>query len=192
MITYASINTRLPKESFDYFVKLYNVKQLHINDVFSMCLFESDVEHLLKKKVDICNSFDHVISMFYNHYLNSLSIQDDDIVLYCRTDIVLNDENQIQNIIDSNILCNEVYIPYGSDYCGINDQLAIGRGSSMKQYLSVFTNIQAYCLDCNIKLHPESLLKHHLYTNGLIIKRFHLTYSLHRNRRKIDETVYLS
>ena len=89
-----------------------------------------------------------VLSMYYNHYLNSkylktfLSKYDD--VFYNWFDLFLSRSKEY-DIIRS--LCNQfipdgvVYIPNNFDYNGINDQMAIGNIQTMIKYLSLFEKL---------------------------------------------------
>jgi hypothetical protein len=148
-----------------------------------MSLFDTQVENEIRRRRRPETIFENTISMYYNQYCNSLSLTDDDIVMYFRTDIIMNDKKQLETILDGNLEYDEIYVPIGSDWGGLNDQVAIGRGRVMKRYLSVFPNIQKYCLNNGVWFHPESLLKYHVTQERIRLKRFPLSYVLNRNRK---------
>lgn len=70
-----------------------------------------------------------------------------------------------------------VYIPKNFDWSGINDQIAYGDFESMKIYSNCVDHILDYCKN-NIIFHPETILKHHLNTNNLNIKRVKYEYNI--------------
>lgn len=119
-----------------------------------------------------------------------------DIVIKLRADIVFFEELLLPEVIEK----NTIYIPEGNDYPyhsydpfyhveGINDHLAYGTFETMKVYSNVYKNIDNYCSNGR-PYHPESLLLHHLQSNGLKIKRFRISYILFHDRFLSTDTFY--
>jgi len=109
-------------------------------------------------------------------------IQKYDILIKSRTDIKFNEQLPI---VLEEIEDNTVYVPYGNDGAGIPDGMslcdwfAFGKYDSMKIYFSLYHYVKTYLLN-GIPLHPEIMLRHHLQTNNIQIKRFHFNYELYR------------
>lgn len=73
---------------------------------------------------------------------------------------------------------NQVFIPERGDHRGgINDLLAVGGGTAMDKYTSLFKNMKSY-IENGVGLHPESLLRSHLEISNVQVDRFPLTYNL--------------
>ena len=123
------------------------------------------------------------LSMFYNlkKGVDLISANDYDIILYARTDFVY--EQNIEFSLGSD---NDIYIPSGHDYTGINDQMCYGSPIAMKKYASLYEDIDTYVSllknDVTGDVRPEDLLKHHIDTTGLSVHRFDLEYEYNSNR----------
>jgi hypothetical protein len=98
-------------------------------------------------------------------------------IIFYRADI---DSSEILDINIEND--NDIYIPDGNDYGGINGLIAYGSNNSMKVYCNLVNNIDKMCREQHVTFHPETLLKKHLENNSIIIKRFPYEYSLHKSR----------
>ena len=75
---------------------------------------------------------------------------------------------------------NIIYIPLGSDWSGINDQIAIGSHYSMSIYLSFYKDMELMLINKEIRIEPESALLAWLKKKNIIIKRFDLKYEIVR------------
>lgn len=93
---------------------------------------------------------------------------------------------------------NTIYIPHGNDYpyhwdnpyyhvAGVNDRIAYGDVDSMRIYSNVYEKIDEYCSNGR-PYHPESLVLHHLESNGLKIQRFPFQFCLHSDRHAQTST----
>ena len=130
----------------------------------------------------------HVISMFYHRFkccemVHSYAKNHNvhyDIILSCRVDIVTKD---IHNIIQSAAISdNSLYIPFGEDYDGINDQIAYGNMSSMTKYCNLINHLDSIsCSEWDPELMLHEYLAHHL-CNPIKIHRYHFQYSLSQYR----------
>lgn len=187
--TMCSINQKNTIE--EEFIKKYNsIYNNHQEYIAHDALFAA-----AKKRLIDPNTVNNVLSMFYNQnhikeYLKEyIKTKPAAIIWYNRIDLFLEDYSSIGKIIESQIEDDVIYIPFntlnleknGSDYRGINDQMAIGNIKTMIKYLSVYPNILTYMND--VYFNPEILLKHHLKKEQIKIVRFKLPYYLHKNRR---------
>jgi hypothetical protein len=100
-----------------------------------------------------------------------------DIVVYARADILTE-----QTLTFQRNATGTVFIPFGYDYGGVNDQFAYGDFESMKYYAQCYQMINTYCYINNIIFHPESILRYHLETGNMTIKRFPWNYTLNNKR----------
>ena len=80
-----------------------------------------------------------------------------------------------------NISDNEIYIPNGNDWGGLNDQLALGNYYAMEKYMMLYSNMNTI-LD-RLKTitgyyGPEPMLKENVMLNDLVVHRFPLYYKL--------------
>lgn len=72
-----------------------------------------------------------------------------------------------------------IYIPSGSDWGGINDQLAYGNSETMEKYHKIFDNC-IYFLERGTVPHPETLNSANLIYYNLDIIRFPIKYYINR------------
>jgi len=73
---------------------------------------------------------------------------------------------------------NTIYIPFGYDYTGINDQIAYGKIDVMRKYNSINP---LYLLENKLSIpHPENLTRTNIYMHKLNIERPMIKYHLHR------------
>jgi len=98
-----------------------------------------------------------------------------DVVILYRTDI--NIETQLNLSLEYNN--NTVYIPEGSDYLGINDQIAFGSMAAMKVYTSLYSSMPVYYAQ-GIRYLGEPQLKKHLETSGIHVVRVKFAYNIIR------------
>lgn len=112
-----------------------------------------------------------------------------DIVVKFRVDVL---STSMLPILED-IKPNTIYIPEGHDwhfldlFQGINEGLAYGQLDVMRIYSNAFAHVDQYCMAEGRGYHPESLLLHHLKTNGLDIFRFPFEYTFHANRHEYRE-----
>jgi len=85
---------------------------------------------------------------------------------------------------------NEIFIPYGNDFGGINDQIAFGTLKSMKKYSFAFDRM-LHCYTNAIILNPETILLQELHHQNVNIKRIDFKYVLHQDRRVNDPSYVL-
>lgn len=77
---------------------------------------------------------------------------------------------------------NTIYIPTGSDWGGLNDQIGLGDRDTMKKYCDCIDHILDLCKK-GVLYHPETLLKKYIESISVNVKRFHFPYLLFKNRR---------
>lgn len=72
-----------------------------------------------------------------------------------------------------------VVIPRGFDWRGgINDVFAHGQRNAMEHYCSLYDSIENYISGSSVFFHPETLLRHHLYSSEFNVERSDLKISL--------------
>lgn len=125
--------------------------------------------------------YHNAYSMFY-HNKRSFQLMEEyqnkhninfDVIIKFRGDLKSTEKFPIETPINN----LTVYIPNSFDWSGINDQIAYGDFDSMKIYSNCVDYILDYCKN-KIIFHPETILKYHLNTNNLKIKRFKYGYSI--------------
>src|SRR5690606_33833372 len=125
---------------------------------------------LMRKANTDARDINGLLSMFYSiEKCNQLKQEYEkdnnfvyDFVVRIRTDLLFMSPFYIKKNIDT----NKLYVPYGYDYSGLNDQVAYGGSPIMDQYSMVFSKIEQL-LQEGVKLNPEFLLKRHVDKNNL-------------------------
>lgn len=122
----------------------------------------------------------HVYSMFFNNYkafklLEEYQRENNiiyDYIIKYRSDLCSDDNLILESSKET------LYIPFGNDWGGLNDQVAYGDYTVMKKYCYLYENLDNLVFNMNIIYHPETLLKHH--TENINIKRFNYEYKIAR------------
>ena len=73
---------------------------------------------------------------------------------------------------------NAINIPFGSDYAGYQDKIAIAKKPIILQYLDVYHNLKKYLVDEKRTIEPETLIKYHLKNKSINVKRCHLHHQI--------------
>ena len=164
---YCSINSDI--QPYEDFIKMYDIKKHN----FEKYEQQGNVPYVLTGESM------HVLSMFYNLKKGIDLIPDDeyDIIMYARTDLVY--QQQIDLALGSD---NDIYVPEGSDWGGLNDQMCYGAPRAMKLYASLYDNLDIYAPYIYGGHNPETWLKRHVDSIGLSVNRFDLKYSLNDRR----------
>lgn len=160
------------------FLRVFDVKRHNFE------IFEIPQSLEIKNKAAVTNLY-NACSMFYNQKKSIELIADFqnetgvnyDLVIYARADMVPSSAFNFKLKVDS-----FVHIPAGQDHEGINDQMAWGKFSTMKDYCSLFDNIDTYCNRLQCRFHPETLLNFHIQQKNLAVKRFDFSYLLSNKR----------
>tara|TARA_R100000152_G_C6781573_1_gene216365 strand:+ start:4587 stop:5366 length:780 start_codon:yes stop_codon:yes gene_type:complete len=118
-----------------------------------------------------------LMSQFYNLLkCNELKRQKEkeenftyDVVIRIRSDMffcrsIKSDIKHSDEKLDTHIFSNDSWDWLG----GYTDAFAFGNSKNMDTYCSFFDSIAKYILDDQIKLHPETLLKHHFTKTNLV------------------------
>jgi hypothetical protein len=74
-----------------------------------------------------------------------------------------------------------VWVPGGSDWGGLNDQLAMGSYYAMEKYMMLYPGVEPLLDELMTSIGyygPEPLLKAHIDRVGLRVERFPLNYRL--------------
>ena len=130
-----------------------------------------------REETNIHNMSCHFINknrvfLLLEEYMNKGNIHYD-CVVSLRIDLVF-----LNNFIFNNLEDNTIYIPYGHDYDGINDQVAYGNIDVMKKYNSINP---LDLLEKNLSIpHPESLNYANILFNKLQIERVNIRYNFDR------------
>ena len=113
---------------------------------------------------------------WYYSYLISNFRKPYDVIIKTRTDLLYDSKIDVDlNSMES----GTVYIPDRNDSNGYCDWFAMGKHDAMSVYCSLYLKVGDY-MKQNVPLHPEIMLKHHLNSNNISVKRFDHKWSLHR------------
>lgn len=126
------------------------------------------------------------LAMFYHNFMAMNLIIDHmkktgmtyDVVVKFRADVSSND----LFIIPQHIMSNTLYIPNGSNFRGINDQIAFGPMLPMTIYCSLYNHVPKYIYVEQAIFNPEFLLMFHINHNNINIMRFEYRYTRHPAR----------
>lgn len=110
-----------------------------------------------------------------------------DVVIKYRPDIVAKTLPDLENCVP---ICRQkpdvVLMPGIHVYCGANDQIAVGSPVAMREYCSVYPDIDHHLQHTHgYILHPESMLRFHLDTRNIPIVYFEYTYDLDSRRKPL-------
>ena len=128
--------------------------------------------------------------MWYHYYKNYEKIKQYSLKHNIVFDIILNyraDINSNDGIIElQKPENNEIYIPDGDDWGGINALIAYGNPEIMSIYCNIVNDLEQLCKD-GIIFHPETLLKAYLEKNKINVKRF--KYDIIRNNSRLNNNI---
>lgn len=128
----------------------------------------------------------NTLSMFYHNFYSQKIILDhirsNNIKYHAIVKFRLDISSEDDFYIPDQLLPNTVYIPNGSNYRGINDQICFGDVRSMIVYGTVYMHIPNYIYVKKAFLSSEYLLNFHLNENNMNILRFPYSYELHKDR----------
>lgn len=164
-----------PESLVNDFIRMYKLK-LGINEPI---IYNYDLGKYpgLRCETNIHNMTCHFINknrvfMLLEYYMNLSNVQYD-CVMSLRVDCVFKNRFVFDNLKD-----NTIYIPDGSDWGGINDQIAYGKVDVMKKYNSINP---VDLLEKNLSIpHPESLNCANINFHKLQIERIHVEYHIDR------------
>jgi hypothetical protein len=144
--------------------EIYNPKKLIIEDPINF----NNQNKVGNTSYDI----NGVFSM-YNSIFKSINMVEEnyDLIIRFRGDILLKNN---WNLLDH---YDKVIIPLYGNFSGYNDQIAYGSMNDMKKYSNCFNKIIDYCKN-NVEFCPEVLLKHHFFTENLIVARQDIDYDI--------------
>lgn len=166
----------------EQFIKKYNPKVF--DNTLKNIDYESNklVRYQKRPETNINNMLKHflnkltVFNIFENYYLkNNIKY---DVVLAIRCDIFDISEFNFDNIIDNNI-----YVPIIHNYYNMNDQIAYGNITVMKQYMTIYNNLDNLVIHKKCIIHPETLTLYNLLLNSIKINKINLTYTLYSDRK---------
>ena len=101
-----------------------------------------------------------------------------DMIIYMRAD-----QQFISDlIIPEPILPNTVYIPYGYDWDGLNDQFAMGDINSIRIFTDLYNNVDRIYNKTRVNFHTETYVQLYLEDANINVIRFPLQYRLHPAR----------
>jgi hypothetical protein len=152
----------------DIEIENYDNKKIYLEEIFNNFKFEN-----YGQRNDI-----GLISMFYSIYKsNMLKIKYEkdnnvefDCVIRMRSDSLL-----INNIALEEYDMNNLNIPSGRDWGGLNDQFAFGNSNVMNLYSETFNNIKK--IHRNV-YHPETILKQSIELYDINIDRPNIEISI--------------
>ena len=179
-------------DSVDFFCSSDNSDTIHLNDFITkykpICYINDkinvdDFKYIYEFPKDPDTNIDNMI----RHFINKKRVYDIffkyieennkqyDIIMYLRADLQIYDKFNFEYPKENNI-----YIPIGSDWSGINDQIAYGSQSVMKIYSNLIFNCKLLLSNNLSYVHPETLTLANLKYNNLIINRFTLSYEINK------------
>lgn len=141
-------------ESYFYLKPKYN-RSRHANYHNMMCMY-------LNRK-NVCELFKKYIEENNTHY---------DLVISYRIDYLISSKLDL-NILYEKSNHDQLCIPEGNDYLGLNDQMALGNMNIMIKYLSCYDSLQNMFEKGTI-LHPETILYDYIKLNNIKTFRFPL------------------
>jgi hypothetical protein len=150
------INDKINIDEYKYFYDFPNYSTTYIDSMIRHFINKNRVYNLVLKYIEATNK----------QY---------DIIMYLRADLKLYDKFNFEHPKDNNI-----YIPLGADWHGINDQIAYGNPDVMKIYANLIYNCKIIISTNLSYVHPESLTLANLIYNKLIINRYSLSYHIHK------------
>jgi len=175
---FISLNKNANTDKFvDMFCKDFDINEEQVN------IEEIEVPNEIRESnLRVTGNLGNMYSMFYNNYMcmeliNKYEKKNKhkfDIVIKYRADIYGKKNIEIGDVDE-----NTIYIPFGYDYGGLNDQIAYGNVESMTKYGECYLNFLGYGI-LNNDFHPEGLLSRHIKTKLLNIKRFEYEYRLNK------------
>ncbi len=153
--------------SEEEFLKLYNPTAHN---------FEKCSSFLEKQKFNLTNkapetSVERMMCMLYTNFkcFNMLNPFDYDVIFRCRTEITYNRKVSVRDLLLA--IEKKLVIPYGTDgRGGYQDSFAFGSPELMSVYSSLYHCVERYS-DKGEMVHPEHMLKYHLTTGNVPIKR---------------------
>lgn len=169
-----------------------------VKNILNMCDLQINVEkmeypeYIYKLKSRKESNPERVYSMFYHNFKAFLLIQnyqkkmecDFDIIMKYRDDIIPKADNII-HIFSKMKDENKLYIPICYQYCGINDQIAIGNNRVMEKYSSAFKMFKQYTQENDeFILNPEIILKYHIKKVGIDVEKIKFSYTLQKKISK--------
>lgn len=170
-------------EDLTDFIKLYEPKividdQIIIDETLlnypRHIFYVSD--EIIKRRLSACINIERVFNSF-EKYVNITGKCYDKIIL-TRVDLLYHSKYPLENMILND---NIIYIPEGKDHeGGINDQVVVGNINSIRQYSTISKNYKNL-LNNGVGHHGETVLKAHISSMQLIVKRFPLDYIINRD-----------
>ena len=153
--------------SEEEFLKLYNPTEYK---------FEECLAFLKTNKFDFPNkapetSAERMMCMFYTNFkcFNMIDPTDYDVIFRCRTEITYNRKVSVRDLLS--VIEKKLVIPYGLDgRGGYQDSFAFGSPELMSMYSSLYYRIESYAAKGEM-VHPEHMLKYHLTTMNVPVKR---------------------
>ena len=101
--------------------------------------------------------------------------KDYDMCVSIRPDVHLFSDFDLESFHKS----QKLFIPFGEDYGGYNDQMAIVPLRHVKTYLNVYKNLKNI-LDDGMIFHAECILLGHIFLTKTPVERFRLAWKLDR------------
>ena len=183
-------------EDLDDFARIYQPKSIN-NDPIHFADFSGYKCHPDTSKphnvLSMWINRQRVFQEMRNYMINTNTWYD--VVIHARIDTwydeplnygaLLNKDNTIQD--------QEVFVPHGYDWGGLNDQFAVGSYYSMESYMSLYDDVQNvldHVTIPDLEIHenrnmprayyygPEPCLKKHLELQGVLVHRFTFRYRL--------------
>lgn len=177
------------EETIEEIENIYNPKKIVSEPYFEKREFFQE-KYSRYPKMD--GTYDRSMAMFYKiQKCFEIASEGYDFYIRSRMDLMLNEEIPFDKINPECINIpshqpRQTYISEGYAYSipydsyGINDTFSIGNYECMKNYSSIYNNLDALCMERGISYHPELITKANLEFTNTDINRFDLNYCLVR------------
>jgi uridine kinase len=171
--------------TYDYSLQLEKIKNIKEIKTILIDNFELNTNMLLSQREK------NIIYQWYRintllQYLENYDINEEDIIIRLRTDIHFNINSDMFFLKLEKVKKYEgIFIPFGNDpnQISINDQIAFGKYKYMKEYCSLYKNINL--LEYKKPLISEEILFNYLQNRNIKINRIDLSYTLRLSECKL-------
>lgn len=177
----------------EYFIKYFDVKSFYIKP-YIVDMNHPSIKNLKKReRIGVGHCIENASSMFYNRKICQKLISEYekkngfeyDIICCFRTDVISNEDFKVSNEINE----NEVYVPLGQDWGGLNDQIAYGKHNAMEHYSKAYDFVLDYGYLATEDRNPEYFLMKTLEHYEIAVKRFKYEYVLDPDRKNKYENI---
>lgn len=166
--------------------KINDFKKNYINSQFDF-IFQNDWQLKISRIKYPDNANSKIINLFYmwdaltqSFLILNKTLKDDDIVLRCRTDVIIHSSELKFDI--NTIEENTLYIPNCYHWNGLNDQIFFSKVSTLKKFQFFFEYLDTM-IDSNNFICPEYVYYKYLKKMNIRVVFFEIDYQILRNNQ---------